>query len=45
MFETVDDFVVVFDLVFEFGEFLVVFADEALERFDAPTELLELTVE
>ena len=45
MFEAVDDFVIVFDLVFEFGEFLVVFADEALERFDAPTELLELTVE
>ena len=45
MFEAVDDFVIVFDLVFEFGEFLVVFADEAFERFDAPTELLELTVE
>ena len=45
VFEAVDDFVIVFDLVFEFGEFFVVFADEAFERLDAPTELLELTGE
>lgn len=45
MFEAVDDFVIVFDLVFEFGEFFVVFAEEAFERLDAPAELLELTVE
>lgn len=45
MFEAVDDFVIVFDLVFESGEFFVVFAEEAFERLDAPAELLELTVE
>ncbi len=45
MFEAVDDFVIVFDLVLESGEFFVVFAEEAFERLDAPTELLELTVE
>ena len=45
MFEAVDDFVIVFDLVLESGEFFVVFAEEAFERLDAPTELLELTGE